>query len=186
MSTAEERADMKANPLPQEPDCHTCDHRVETESSCELLDGELPCRYHPDALHDDTLPQLEQAFNLQAKITNLQDELKEYQARYSALLEKAVASKIETEGAYVLVDKKRSVRVPDPVKFKELFAEAYAIIKKEDIDRQLKKIDEVMGQDLTTIPVKRAEELVGKIPLTKISEEKVYHNYSIQQVEVSS
>lgn len=187
MSAAEEARDLKANPLPPEPNCNTCLHCYVPEAECELRDEEDNkdrCEYVPDVLHDETLPPLEQAFRIQEEINALQEEINAYQKRYSALLEKAVAASIEKEGPYSLIDKKRSVRVPDPVKFKEQFPEAYAAIKQEDVDRAMKKIDEILASELTNIPVKRAEELIGKIPLTKISDEKVYHSYSILFAEV--
>jgi len=184
MTAAEEQADLKKNPLPE---CSTCLHCYVPEAECDLRDEEDNkdrCEYAPDDDHDDTLPPMEQAFRVQTRIEMLQDELKRLQGRSSALLEKIVVSKIETEGPYSLIDKKRSVRVPDPVKFKEMFPEAYAAIKQEDVDRAMKKIDEILASELTNIPVKRAEELIGKIPLTKISDEKVYHSYSILFAEV--
>lgn len=179
MSTAEERADMKVNPLPPAPNCSTCLHgNIPVE--CNMDRG---CEYCPDSLHDTTLPPLEQAFHIQEKIHALHEEARELQVRYDTLIERAASANIEKEGPYLLVDKKRSVRVPDPVKFKEQFPDAYKAIKQDEIDRQMKKLDEILLQDLTTIAVKRAEELIGKIPLTKISDEKVYHSYSIQQVK---
>jgi hypothetical protein len=185
MSTAEERADMKANPLPQEPVCSTCRNYYVPEAECILRDEEDNsdrCEYLPDSLHDDTLPSLEQAFNVQAKINTLQEELTAYQKRYSALLENAVTAKIEKEGRYALIDKKRSVRIPDVTKFKERFGDEYAVLKQELVDAQLKKIDAMLQEDLTTIPVKRAEELIGKTKLTAISEEKIYHSCSIAEI----
>jgi len=185
MSTAEERADLKANPLPPAPDCSTCLHCYVPEAECNLRDGEDDkdrCEYLPDDLHDGALPALMQAFLIQEKISSLQEEIKAFQKRYEILIETAVASNIEKEGPYCLIDKKRSVRVPDPVKFRELYPDAYAVIKQEDVDRAMRKIDDLLKADLTSIPVKRAEELVGKIPLTKISDENVYHSYSVQRV----
>jgi len=188
MTAAEEAADLKKNPLPQEPDCSTCLHCYRPEVSCELRDKDPnlrsnACDYQPDEDHDDTLPPLEQAYRVQARIKDLQEELKGYQDRYTALLEKAIAAKIETEGPYTLLDKKRTVRVPDAALFKDLYPEEYRILKQEEVDRQLKKIDEVIASDLITIPVKRAEELVGKVKFTNVSEEKVYHNYNILLTE---
>ncbi len=176
MSTAEERADLKANPL---PDCSKCAHMIESEPSCVLLDANRPCTYAPDGLHDDTLPPMEQAFLINEKIHDLQEELTGFQSRYSALLDRIVSAKTENEGRYFLADKIRKVRVPDVGKFKAKFPVEYDALKQEAIDAQMKKIDEMVKQDLTTLPVKRAEELIGKVKLNEISDEKVYHSYSI-------
>jgi hypothetical protein len=184
MSAAEEAKDLKANPLPPEPNCGTCLHCYRPEVSCELRDQDPDlksnaCDYKPDEDHDDTLPPLEQAYRVWVHIQALQEELSEYQNRYSALIEKSVAAKIETEGPYSLIDKKRTVRVPDVELFKSMFPQDYTVLKQEEVDRQAKKLDELKLSDLVSIPVKRAEELIGKVKLTKISDEKVYHNYSV-------
>jgi len=188
MDPRDEAADLNKNPIPPEPDCSTCLYCFRPESSCELreLDPNRKsnvCDYKPNEYHDDSLPPLEQAHLIQLRIQALQEEVKGFQSRYENLIEKAVAANLEKEGSYSLIDKKRTVRVPDPEKFREQFAEEYAILKQELIESELKKIDRVRESDLTTIPVKRAEELIGKVKLTKISEEKVYHSYSIVLVE---
>ncbi len=185
MSTAEERADLKANPL---PDCSKCMHCDIPEAECDLRDEAHPdaCDYKPDADHDDTLPPMEQAYRISVRMRALQEELNAFQSRYSALLDRIVSAKTEKEGKYFLADKIRKVRVPDVEKFKARFPVEYDVLKQEQIDAQMKKIDDLAKQDLTTLPVKRAEELIGKVKLTEISDEKVYHSYSIGMSEAKA
>jgi hypothetical protein len=186
LSPSEERADLKTNPLPTEPDCGSCLHCCVPEAKCDLrdeLDNADRCEYQPDELHDETLPLLEQAFRIREKMTSLQEELSEFQKRYDALLESIIAVKIEKQGPYVFIDKKRTVRIPDVELFKSAYGAEYEILKQERMAEYLKKFEELKEQDLPSIPVKRAEELVGKVKLTRISEEKVYHNYNIVLVD---
>lgn len=180
MDPREEAEDLKKNPL---PDCSTCDHCIRPEVECELMNGGQPCDYTPDEDHDESRPQIEQAYRVHELIAEYQEKIQALQRRYDGLLEMIVAAGKDREGEYSLIDKKRTVRVPDPVKFKDGFPVAYEKIKRELIDSEMKKLDDLAVRDLQTIPVKRAEELIGKDPLSKISDLKIYHNYSIVRTE---
>ncbi|PKG31656.1 hypothetical protein [Methanoregula sp.] len=186
LSAREEAADLKKNPLPPEPDCSTCLHCCIPEAECDLRDEEDNkdrCEYAPDADHDETLPLLEQAYRLQALILQKEEVLKKYRARFDKVMDQVLASKIENQGIYSLIDKPRKVRVPSVEKFKERFSEEYSTLKKEEYAAKLQKLDDLLKSDLTSIPVKRAEELIGKVKLNEISEEKVYHAYKVVSAE---
>ena len=180
MLAKDEAADLKNNPL---PDCGTCAHGIKERISCLLLEEGKLCDYVPDADHDETLPLLEQAYRLQVLKDKAGRAMKDLQDRYDRVLTQVIDSKIENQGQYSLVDKKRTVRVPDVVKFKAQYGQEYQTLKQEDYAARLKKLDEALQQDLVSLPVKRAEELIGKDKLNAISEAKVYHNYQVVSSE---
>ncbi len=180
LSAREEAADLKKNPLPE---CGSCVHGIKERVSCLLIGEGKLCEYVPDADHDETLPLLEQAYRLQALIQKEEEILKNYRARFDKVMDQVLASKIENQGIYSLTDKKRTVRVPSVEMFKERFGEEYTTLKQEEYAAKLQKLDDLLKNDLTSIPVKRAEELIGKVKLNEISEEKVYHSYKVVSAE---
>lgn len=184
MSTADERADLKAHPLPAEQSCSTCRHSI--LGACTLQNAGQSCSYAPDAMHDEGMPLLERTYWLQEMIRERQAELTDLSKKFDALMDEVLSSAITVQGTYSLIDKPRTVRVIKPDEFRAKFTDAYETLRRELVDAQMKKIDEILQQDLTSIPVKRAEELVGKEPLKAVVDSQVYHAYRIMLTEGSS
>lgn len=188
MSTADERADLNAHPLPPEQGCSTCRHSTPTGpgGTCALQDAGQACTYALDIAYDETAPLLERTYRLQVRIQEMQEALKKESALFDSLMDRVVKSEITVQGNYSLIDKPRTVRVIKPAEFRAMFSDAYETLRRELVDAQMKKIDDILLQDLTTIPVKRAEELVGKEPLKAVVEPQIYHAYRIMSTEGSS